>query len=332
MKRLLIALALVIAPALLAADAERAVLLTPEGVLYSVHSEGTDYAKELVLTVQRGENTTSMTVPATSGGGTHRQPGLAYDPESQTLFLFWLRSQNHILASSELIFCSFQNGKWNEPTAIDDAAYHFRYNLSVGVTNVIQFRRDDGPMDIDGLTVHVAWWDESGGAEVARYAMLTIEKGNVTARYVRDLPDMIERAFQRSFAPHPNSRPFIRQTAVFESPNHDTVDVVFGNAQTNTIHRVTLRPTWDTRVRIPIGVRESSFPAPVMKLGADANAHISTMPTAPDRLVFYTQEDGLVKYLKFQASRWAAPQSIAITDRVSASDAVSAIRKLVNGD
>ena len=80
-----------------------------------------------------------------------------------------------------------------------------------------------------GLTVHVAWWDESAVGEGGRYAMLTIDKGVVTDIYRRDLSDFINRAYLKPFDLDDASKELLRHPVVFESPEHDTVDIVFGD-------------------------------------------------------------------------------------------------------
>jgi len=338
MKRLLIAFTLVLLAAPLFAQSDRAVLLTSDGTLYSVDTLSNDGTvsslsnRYLVLTAVTSRGTTKTPVPATLTGGHNWQPALAYDDDSQTLFVLWLRSANSLLATNELVFCSYQSGKWNAISAVENVPYHFRYNLRVGVTRTVEVSEGEGTTQVPGLSVHVAWWSESGSAEGARYAMLTVEKGNVTDVYVRPLEEMIERTFLRVFPANANTRSFMRHPAVFESPNRDTIDVVFGDTVTNTMHRITLKPVNNHRVRIPIGIRDASYPVPQMSLATDADSAINIVPSTPDRLVFYTTERGSLKYLIFEGGRWAPKvQSIALTD-VSASEAVAALRKMVNGD
>jgi hypothetical protein len=337
MRRLLIALTLVLLAAPLLAQSDRAVLLTSDGTLYSVdtlENDGTGSSlsnRYLVLTTVTSRGTTKTPVPATLTGGHNWQPALAYDDDSQTLFVLWLRSTNSLLATNELVFCSYQGGKWNGTSPVENVPYHFRYNLRVGVTRTIELSDGETVNQVAGLSVHVAWWSESGSAEGARYAMLSVEKGNVTDVYVRPLEEMIERSYLKVFPANANTRSFMRHPAVFESPNRDTIDVVFGDTATNTMHRITLKPVSNHRVRIPIGIRDASYPVPQMTLGNDANTSINIVPSTLDRLVFYATERGSLKYLIFEGGRWTKVQSIALTD-VSASEAVAALRKMVNGD
>jgi hypothetical protein len=338
MRRCLIVVALVLLAAPLFAQSDRAVLLTSDGTLYSIDTVSNEGAVDnastryLVLTAVTSRGITKTSVPATLSGGHNWQPALAYDDDSQTLFVLWLRSSNYLLATNELVFCSYQNGKWNAVSAVDDLPYHLRYNLKVGVTRTVELSDNTGIKQAPGLSVHVAWWNESASAEGARYAMLTVEKGNVTAVYVRPLEDMVDRAFLRIFPANANSRAIMRQPAVFESPNRDTIDILFGDTVTNTLHRLTLKPVSNYRVRIPVGIRETSYPLPESKLTADLNSVVNAVPTTVDRLAFYTNERGSLKYLIFQDGSWSSKvQAIALTE-VTPGEAVAALRKLVNGD
>ena len=339
MKRAVLVLALLLAPvALFAQSADRATVLAQNGTLYSVESRVAEAGsaitsiRYLTLTIQNGQNVIRTNVPASTTGGNNWQPELAYDSDSDSLLIFWLRSQNTVLGTSELLFCTFQNGKWNAATAVDDVPYHFRYNLRVGVTRSVQVT-DTGTGEarqIPGLTVHAAWWDESAVGEVGRYAMLTVEKGVVTDIYRRDLPDFINRAYLKTFELDDASREILRHPIVFESAAHDTIDIVFGDMVTNSIHRLTLKPVLDSRVRIPIGIRDTNYPAPKHRLSTDAS--LSSIATPPDRLVLYYKTNGAVNYLTYESGAWSNEKSIAITSEVSAEAAVAALRRLVSGD
>jgi hypothetical protein len=337
MKRLLIVVALLVAPALFAETSDRAILLAPNGTLFTAESKYNDSSnlastRYITLTIQNGANVIHTNVPASVSGGNNWQPELAFDDDSSTLFVFWLHSQNSILGMNELLFCTFQNGKWNAATSVEDVPYHFRYNVRVGVTRSVLYVDNDGnSRQIPGLTVHAAWWDDSAAGESARYAMLTVERGVVTDVTTHDLTDFVSNANLRRFDLPDNARELLRHPVVFESPDHDMVDVVFGDMQYNVIHRLTLKPVLQTRVRIPIGIRDTSYPPVKFKmLGSDSR--VSGISTPPDRLVYYYTLDDSVKYLTFENGAWSDEKSISVTSEVSAESAVSALRRMVRGD
>ena len=98
MKRLLPSLALLLLVAVSASASElreRDVLLTTDGIVYTVDAVHDASVKEgrspyyLTMTVQDGEKRTSAVVPGSLAGGAHSHPALAYDADSRTLFLFW---------------------------------------------------------------------------------------------------------------------------------------------------------------------------------------------------------------------------------------------------
>ncbi len=340
MKRLLVLAALLFAPALFAQTSDRTVLLTPNGTLFTVESKLNDSTstiqstRYLSLTIQNDANVIRTNVPASITGGNNWQPELAWDSNSSTLFVFWVRSASSVLGTNELLFCSFQNGKWNQATSIEDVPYHFRFNLRVGVTRTVQVTDESDnttTKQVSALTVHAVWWDESATAEVARYAMLSVDGGVVTAVAHRDLIDFINGANLRQFDLDDKSRELLRHPVVFESPDHDTVDIVFGDLQTNLIHRLTLKPVVQTRVRIPIGIRDTSYPPP-RQLQLLSEARLSAISTPPDRLVYYYMNGGAVKYLTFEDGVWSSEKSIAVTSEVSAESAVAALGRMVRGD
>lgn len=336
MKRLLLVVALLVAPALFAESSDRSLLLAPNGTLYTAESHFNDAnnfasARYITLTIQNGTNVIHTNVPESVSGGNNWQPELAYDDDSSTLFVFWLHAQNTILGMNELLFCTFQNGKWNAATSVEDVPYHFRYNVRVGVTHTIQYTDSEGTTkQIPGLTVHAAWWDDSANGEVARYAMLSVDKGVITAVTLHDLTEFVSNANLRHFDLDEKSRETLRHPVVFESPEHDTVDIVFGDMQYNVIHRLTLKPVLQTRVRIPIGIRDTTYPAPHLQIGSES--HLSGISTSPDRLVYYYVTDDSVRYLRYENGAWSGEKSISVTSDVSAESAISALRRMVRGD
>ncbi|HEX7420329.1 MAG TPA: hypothetical protein VF505_10610 [Thermoanaerobaculia bacterium] len=337
MKRALVVAAFLLAPALFAQTSDRSILLASNGTLYTAESDYNDSSsvastRYITLTIQNGTNVIRTNVPASVSGGNNWQPELAYDDDSSTLFIFWLHSQNTILGMNELLFCTFQNGKWNTASAVDDVPYHFRYNVRVGVTRSVQYTdSNDVTTQIPGLTVHAAWWDDSAAGETARYAMLTVDRGVVADVALHDLTDFTSNANLRQFDLDDKSRESLRHPVVFESPEHDTVDVVFGDMQYNVIHRLTLKPVLQTRVRIPIGIRDTTYPAPKFR-SIGSESRLSGISTPPDRLVYYYQLENAVSYMTFENGAWSDEKSISVTSEVSAESAVSALRRMVRGD
>ncbi len=338
MKRLLLVVALLLSPVALFAQAwDRDILLTSNGTLYTIESKQNDTPNEidsaryLTLTIQNGQNVIKTNVPASVTGGNNWEPALAFDSESNTLFVFWLHSPNTILGANELLFCTFVNGRWGTATSVEDVPYHFRYNLRVGVTRTVQVTDSAGvTKQIPGLTVHAYWWDDSATGELARYAMLTIEKGVVTDVAHRDLIDFVNTANLGTFAIDDLSKEILRHPVVFESPAHDTIDVVFGDMLTNTMHRLTLKPVLQSRVRIPIGVRDISYPVPRQRLVSEA--HLGGISSSASNLVLYYTNDGQVHYLTYENGKWSGEKTIALTNEVSADAAVAAIRRMISGD
>lgn len=337
MKRALLIALFLAAPALFAQTSDRSILLASNGTVYTAESHYNDStaiasSRYITVTIQNGTNVIRTRVPASLSGGNNWQPELAYDDESSTLFIFWLHSQNTILGMNELLFCTFQNGKWNTASAVDDVPYHFRYNVRIGVTRSVQYTdSNDVTKQIAGLTVHAAWWDDSAAGETARYAMLSVDRGVVTGVALHDLTDFITNANLRRFDLDEASREVLRHPVVFESPDHDTVDVVFGDMQYNIIHRLTLKPVLQTRVRIPIGIRDTPYPAPKFNSMA-SESRLCGISTPPDRLAYYYQTDGAVRYLTYENGQWSEEKSISVTSDVSAESAVSALRRMVRGD
>jgi hypothetical protein len=339
MKRFVLAIALLVLPAIaFAQSADRDMLLTSGGTLYTLDSVfAQDYPnvqtaswRFLILTTQKGAAApTTSIVPESLLPGVHMMPALAYDSDSDTLFVFWEKAPDNGI-SSDLAFCSYQNGTWSPATSIDVADLHVRHNLRIGVTKTYEGRDKDGnTVLLPGLTVHAVWWDDSGSSESAGYAMLTIEKGVVTGIQIRSLMKLVDTTPTPFPVAADFSREILRHPALFESPAHDTVDIVFGDFTTNGFHRLTLKPVLDGRLRVPVGVRNKDF-GPPLNFNSTSTGRISAISPDRDHLLFYFGTKTAINYFLFKESAWSPENSIAISDKLSAESAVDVIRRMLS--
>lgn len=338
-KRILVALVLIAAPLLAAADTpNRAFLLTHDGTLFTVESAYTDElgiqspsTQVLVLTVRNDSKTSTAIVPETLLGGSHTNPALAYDAASKSLFIFWQR-QNGM--ESDLVFCSFENGNWSEATSVDSARYHDSHNIQIAVTRKIdQVDEKGNHTSINGLTVHAVWWEDTGRNQWARYAMLTIENGMLSDIQIADL-SLFTNVAKDVDGPHDadfNSE-ILRHPSLFESNAYDTVDVVFGDLVSNNMHRVTIKPTLkigaEGRLRVPIGVKDADLGAP--RFRTESTSRVSAISGEGDKLVLYTQGKTGVSYVIYTGGVWSPVRTLTVDDKISAEAAVEVLRRMAN--
>ncbi len=198
MKRLILGIVLLLASTAALAQT-REVLLTPDGTLYTIEVVAPDATEQagifhLQLTARQGKVVTTTNLPE-SMSGLNIEPALAYDADTQSLFVFWLHRSEYSSAN-ELNLASYQNGKWQPAVAIDSrpAIFQARFNLRIGVTHhVAQLQKDGSFLDVPALLVHAVWWeDNSVDGEAARYSLISIEKGVADRRRLRRHAD--ERA------------------------------------------------------------------------------------------------------------------------------------------
>lgn len=339
MKRLLILFALLLVPTALFAQADRDVLLTPDGTLYTIESEKNDgtYSAEVTrylrLTIQRGTSTQFSTVPESLSEGLHYRPALAYDTDSRTLFIFWLRMPNAM--SSELLLASYANGKWQKAISIDNRPFYLRYNLRIGITRRVAERQKDGSYaDVPALLVHAVWWEETGDGEQARYALMSVENGSVTSFELHDLSDFTSPADAAVSVDANFNNEILKHPAILDSSSQDSIDVFFGDLHTNSFNRVTLRPVSDGRIHIPIGVHPGGggyFGAP-KSFSADWNGRISTINSGHDgsNLILYNATTDSVSYLLYSNGVWSPIKTLPLTDKLTVEGAVSALTRMVN--
>ena len=337
MKRLLLLFVLLFTVPAALAQATGNVLLTDEGVVYHVAAEYSYDHPEvhatsssfLVLTVREPESAARrLLVPATLTEGSNSEPALAYDGESGTVFIFWQYSVNAM--ASELRFISLDRyGNWSSPNSFETAAYRFRRNLRIALTH---FAGDTDSTSsnvsrVPEINVHATWWESSGMGERARYAMLTLHKGDVAIQ-VRDLADFIGSNAKFYEVPENFNREQFRHPAIFESSESDSVDVVFGDMQRNGFHRVKVTPIQHGRIRVPVGKSERGF-GPALHFDMGDSKRIDAISPHPDRLIFYFEEDGSIRYIVYRNNEWSSMRKIRLGDGMTRDMAVTAMRGLV---
>jgi hypothetical protein len=343
MKRLLTALAIsFVAAGAFAQIADRDVLVTPEGTVYTLEqqtpseSSGVAANNVLQLSIQNGSETQRLIVPDSLAAGFHSDGALAYETSSKTLFLIWTHMPNGM--SSELLLASYRDGKWQRAISIDSQAYENHLNLRLGITRrVSQLQKDGTYADAPALILHALWWDSNAHGEEAKYAMLPIESGAVSPASVEihSLEEFVG-ADENVNAVDPNfNAEILRHPAIVSSPMQNSVDVVFGDTQKNTIHKVTLHPIAEHRIHIPVGIgggtggpKALNVTAPA-SFTADWHGPITVMERG-DRLVFANASVKALNYLTYSDGAWTEVKAIALSSKLPAEAALAAVDKMVS--
>ena len=342
MKRLLVSFALVLSAASAFAQvADRDVVVTPGGTVYTLEAQvppaesAMEASQTLALTVRNGDDVSQLYVPESMSSGYHFGGALAYDSDSNTLFVIWTHSNDAY--SSELLLASFHGGKWQPAVSIDNEPYRSRSNLRLGITRrVSQLQTDGTYADVPALLLHAVWWQDSGKSEEARYALLTIEKGALTSIEPHSLEDFVAASDDTYNKVDPAfNKALLRHPAIVSSPMQSSVDVIFGDTRTNTIHGVTLRPIADHRIHIPVGntgggngPKPRSLAAPPT-FSADWKGSITVIERA-DRLVFANAGETSLSYITYANGAWTSVKSIAIDSRFPVEAALAAIDKMLS--
>ena len=338
MKRLLVLLVALLPLAAFGAPADRDIVLTDDGTLYTVEStlakdvQGLQTPSErvLTLTVQHGSDpATTAVIPATTNGGWHVYPALAYDAPSKTLFVFWAAAHN-AFQSTDLEFCAYHDGKFDAAASLDSAQWASRQNLRIAITRTAEQLNDDGTTAIvPETTVHAVWWEDNGGAEWARYAMISLAKGAAPAVHVQDLGEFVNGGGSAPAASSNPSRELLRHPSVTETRTHDSVDVLFGDMNFTTIRRVNIRPTIQGgRLRVPIGRSGSSVPAPSANLMS--STPVDTLVNGDSVAMYYDgQKPNTIDYLLFTNGTWSGVRTLTLSDKLSHDSAVAALQKLI---
>lgn len=338
MKKLFVVAVLLFVP-LLATAQQPDALLTPDGTLFTVGFERaedhpeviTDSAAYLKLTARRGGEVTSEIIPATLTGGRNSNATLAYDSPSGILFVFWI--QTHGLLSNQLMFASRSaDGVWSDARVFGDGFYDYRKNLRVAVTR--KFRDDDDEDLHSGLSVHLAWWElnTTTGKYGAKYAMASIHDGSIVDFASLDLGEFVEPAEMPSEVAAEQvvtGSEILTQPVFFTTPIQDSVILLFGDIETNTLNQVRITPrriAGTGRLRVPGGRREGSFRAPMMTTG---NSRLEGIFADSTRMALYSLTDGKLSYVLLDGRKLSDTFDITLDEHLPAPSAVDALRRLV---
>lgn len=338
MRRLILSLVFLLAPAIaVASDKDRDVLLTPSGTLYSIESVSSrDFEIEstsatlLRLTVATNEGTTATFVPASLNGGWHADPSLAWDAASETLFVFWQHNPNFM--TTELLLSSYRDGAWSaEPILIDEDSLKIRFDLGVAVSRFATETNEEGEVTkLPALAVHVIWWEQRGDGELARYAQLAIQNGEIVSIKRADLDVFINETLEPIAVPEDFDRDLLRHPVIFENAAHDSVDVIFATWTNNIFHKLQIRPIVQQGVLTePIGVRLGDFGPPTKgRVRIDpTSSTLSMIATPGGNIAFYTIEDGKLTYVLRRNGVWDEPKSLP--DSI-AKTGIEGLRRLLN--
>jgi hypothetical protein len=331
MRKLLLSLCLLVLP-LTAAAQDREALLTPDGTFFTVSSELTNAdassaESHLVLRAQQGDVVTSEIIPATLEKGLHTEADMAYDAESQTLFVFWLNYTS--VQTSQLMFSwRDANGTWSEAETFGQQ-FDYHSNLRIAVTR--KASEEDGTIDPESaISVHLVWWENNTeNEESPQYAMLALDKGSIESIQRLDLTQFAATADGEALAADAD-RSVLKQPLLFESPQQESVLVVFGDPAKETLHQVRVRPTRvvaEGRLRVPVGRHERSNRAPSFRIAA--NSRIEGI-AGDSRLALYTRDAARLQYVIMKDGTWSEAHSINLDDQITSSAAIDALRRLLN--
>jgi len=344
MKRLLAALALsLLSASAFAQTADRDVLVTPEGTVYTVEqqtpseSSGVAATNILQLSIQNGSaEPQRLIVPESLQAGFHSDAALAYDTASKTLFLVWSHMPNGM--SSELLLASYRDGKWQRAISIDSKGYSNHLNLRLGITRrVSQLQKDGTYADAPALILHALWWESNGHGQEARYAMLPIEGGALSqdAVEIHSLEEFVGSDETVNVVDENFNPEILRHPAIVSSPMQSSVDIVFGDTDKKSIHRVTLHPIAEVRIHIPVGIgggapgggKPLNLIAPA-SFTADWSGRITVIEHG-DRLIFANATDKALNYLTYSDGTWSDAKSIMLNSKLTVETALAAVDKMV---
>jgi hypothetical protein len=95
------------------------------------------------------------------------------------------------------------------------------------------------------------------------------------------------------------------------------------------MHRITLRPTINGRIHIPIP-RGRELPSPTASVNAVGS--VGSVSTGPDDLAYYYSTGDALKYVILKDGAWSKVLSIPINEKLSSDGAVNALRRMLSSN
>lgn len=327
MRKMILALVTIVLLAVTVQAQPRHAVLSPDGTLFSIETVATSgdssVGTHFVLRTQHDNAIAEETVPATLDTAREANPAIAYDPESGNVFIFWLRQLGTF--SSQLMFtCRASDGTWSATEEFGEP-FVYRENLRMAVTRRVTAA--DGPLiPKPAINVHLTWWefDSHDGSETARYAMLNIEDGQVAARHTLDLATFVTDNLNTGEV----AADVLKQPLLFTAPTQDSVLVVFGDVETQTMNQVRIKPVQaEGRLRVPVGRHERTSGVPSNLIAADSR--VDGVYGTSERMALYVQDQHQLRYVVMNDGVWGEVRTIAL-EEITASAAVDALRQLIS--
>ncbi|MBW3564940.1 MAG: hypothetical protein KY459_09470 [Acidobacteria bacterium] len=316
------------------------VAVTPEGVVYSVDLEIVDpdsipVKTILNLTTQKGAEVTVEPIPATLDGSLHVLPAIAWDYETDTVFVFWLNIRS--LVSTELLFTSKSSEGWSEATSIEGGVFHYRENLRITTTHsTTVFDEDGNPGEqVPGLRVHAVWWDDDGSRSEAHYAQLTILDGAVAAIETAALIDIVPPQSESFLGDENLSSHALRHPSVQTAPDGASVRIVFGDHTAQALRTIDIIPVANGVLTIPIGVRPAPdlpdmIPAPLFSANYSIRSDF-IFGSGPNDIIAWTLDpDGtLIRFRRWNGESWSSESILHLNERFTADIAIEGLYNLI---
>lgn len=328
MRKLIFSLVTVVCVTLSGDAQPRQAVLAPDGTLFSLETvatgEVTSAATHFVLRTQRDGVVAEEAVPSTVDNAHDTNAAIAYDAESGSVFVFWLRQLGTL--SSQLMFtCRSGDGTWSTPEEFG-SPFVYRENLRMAVTRRVS-AADGTVFPKAAVSVHLSWWEFNthDGSEAARYAMISIENGLVESRETLDLTPFVTQDLNTGeVAPD-----VLKQPLLFTAPTQESVVLVFGDVPTRTMNQVRIFPVRsEGRLRVPVGRHEQTSGAPRNLVAADSR--VDGVYGTSQRMALYVRERDQIRYVVMTGGVWSDARTITLGEQITGSAAVEALRQLIN--
>jgi hypothetical protein len=315
-KRLEFALAALLLAAGTLPAAEVQPVLTPDGTVYTVASNGESHRLE--VSRRKGETRETLVVPATVDDAVETDARLLWDSPTSTLFVVW-----HSAADRDaIVAATLKDGAWSGPIEVSDSPEGRHAGLDALLTHAPA--GDDGGV---ATLLHAVWWDVADSGVTAQYALVAFEGGeNVSA--------VVERLDALSGTGTSGSDELEEDGGALHPPlalafAGTSVDVVYGKQASTKITRVRIDPR---RV-----VSEARLWRPSGRTGVRTGpARLVTADSAPvkafiskGRVVLY-RPDAQFRYVVLENGEWSPERMIQLDEKLTSEQLLRELHRTVD--
>ncbi|MGH9366178.1 MAG: hypothetical protein ACRD3M_00710 [Thermoanaerobaculia bacterium] len=341
LRRLALALALLLAAGAASAEVQKRTLLASDGTLYQVATglawelsapglATDDFAVVWSAFAQDGAQAGGL-IPGAASSSPKTSLDLTVDEPTGTLVVLW-REENSLVNKIRLAF--WKAGKWTIADLLPSVGFPHAYNPQMLLTHQTVHAKDEAGADVytNRSVLSILWWEEAGYSQ-ARYASFFLDEPIDPSRVaIYDLPELVNDQGPTSLQDLPRGA-YAYPSLQAEGPG-GAILASFAALFSNRHYVVRIsyptelgKPSADNstwlRRRIPVvGIASTG---PIATMPAFGASSVRTVVGSSYKPTLHWRDDAGLHYIRFDGAAWSVVRSIALSDEMTYEKAVALV-------